>query len=428
VIVVVKVAIVVIVPIFAMLTIVSLYNVSCQENPLSISQVIGSMLNSDYILLIQYANLNWGNCLYLHKIIAFLICFGWGILHNTLFGIQGNNRKANYAVITSILGLGIMTYYINESNGTAENITNLYYIICLGLLMSSLYDVPKWGDIKNFSISQCAKMIVGIYAVLMLALCGTNWANVYNEFKNKVEEGAYDYGRFKTLAEQIEQYIPKDTWAIGEGTSALYMELGWNKGTREFGYTEADEINEHDTLLASSRVSHLVSRKYKLIKEFVYNEDFSFKYYKRRTNIYNGNAELEVYEDYVLTDECEYTGDLYYDETGGAWMGNLLDVCFLLEEPVESDLLLTTYGYSTRADKEIRIYINDEYLGNLEREDDTLNITNRYIVIHKEMMPESGYVTISIQTATDESVLDDSGNEFKLGMNLENIYIKELND
>jgi hypothetical protein len=69
--------------------------------------------------------------------------------------------------------------------------------------------------------------------------------------------------------------------------------------------------------------------------------------------------------------------------------------------------------------------VNTEYVGDLTREDESANITNRYIEIPKELIPSNGDVTITLQTTPQLTVTDNEGKDFQLGLYFENIYIKE---
>jgi hypothetical protein len=140
---------------------------------------------------------------------------------------------------------------------------------------------------------------------------------------------------------------------------------------------------------------------------------------------YKGDAVIEMTDNGLYNYECQYSGDFYDDETGGVWIGEEFGIQMHLEDEVENNLLLTTYGYSTTSDAQVSVYVNTEYVGDLTREDESANITNRYIEIPKELIPSNGDVTITLQTTPQLTVTDNEGKDFQLGLYFENIYIKE---
>lgn len=259
--------------------IVNFYNILCNAELLGMSSFIGMAVNTEYIEQLE-ATLEWGNKTYLHKIMVFLICFCWGITYIKCDRRNGNRVKANYAVTTAILGLGLSVYFINRPLAT-DNLVNIFFVICIGLLAGGMVETIKnWADLKYMEIYTLMKCIAGLYAIWVLILCGLRGFGVYQDFVVAYETGAYDYEDFKKLTYKIEESIPKDTWAIGEGMSAIYMELGWEKGTWGFASTQVEDILMQDQVFVSSSQYGYVLQEYRLICEFTYG-DMVFGYFER---------------------------------------------------------------------------------------------------------------------------------------------------
>ena len=73
-------------------------------------------------------------------------------------------------------------------------------------------------------------------------------------------------------------------WAMGDGMSALYMELGWEKGTWGFGDTQADEIPKQDAIFVSNIRYDVVPENFKLVQEFIYY-DIAFGYFVKEEEV-----------------------------------------------------------------------------------------------------------------------------------------------
>jgi hypothetical protein len=70
--------------------------------------------------------------------------------------------------------------------------------------------------------------------------------------------------------------------------------------------------------------------------------------------------------------------------------------------------------------------VNDEYVGDLIMEDENENVTNRYIVIPKEMLTDKEEIVITLRDDAEMSTEDEEGNIVTLGVYFKNIYIQEI--
>lgn len=274
-----RIAGVVMIPVFGAYVIINIYNLACAGTGalLGVRGFLGNVVDKSYITALQ-TSLTWGNMTYLHKVIVFLGCLSWGILHNRLFGRRGTKKKAEYAVVVGIIGIGMITYYINRTLA-GDSMVNLFFVICLGLILDGIEKVSKIKDLqKTVHIYIIIKFVLGVYALAVLLGCSLQSLEQYQRWVAKYDTKAYSYEDFQIFAQEVEQNVPRDTWAIGDGTSALYMELGWEKGTWGFGGTQADEIPEHDEVFVNNRQYGKVPTYYRLEHEFVYN-DVIFGYF-----------------------------------------------------------------------------------------------------------------------------------------------------
>lgn len=272
---------VIMIPILASFGVVNLYNLFCGGIGalLGIKEFMGMAIDESYIKFLC-TPIEWGNMIYLHRVMVFMFVLCWGMLYNPLFGIKGLEKKAGYAVVNGIIGLGLMTYYMNRTLA-GDNLVNLFFVICLGLILDGITRISKIRDARTAHIYNVIKYMTGVYAFLVLFGCGLQAIEVYQGYVDKYNGRAYSYDEFEEFAQEVSQTVPQNTWAMGEGTSALYMELGWEKGTWGFGDIQADEMPEQDGLfVCNARYEH-VPDSFELVHEFEYY-DIIFGYFTKK--------------------------------------------------------------------------------------------------------------------------------------------------
>lgn len=273
----------VIIPFLLAVGCVNLYNLIAEGTEakfLSVWDFVGMVVDDSYIEWLQ-TDLVWGNDLYVHKIIVFLLCFCWGIFHNRIFGIRGNEAKANCSIVVSIMGLGLLTYYMNRTLA-GHAMVDLFFVICLGFIVSGMNELAKvkW-NLKKSSFAVAGKAVCGLYACLVLAGYGMTNMTVYSNFQERYNTAVYNYGMFKEFTRQVEEVVPKNTWAKGEGTTAIYMELGRKNKAYEFGDVTTEDMSKHNKIFVINRYFGFVPPEFRLVQEFAYN-DVVFGYFVRK--------------------------------------------------------------------------------------------------------------------------------------------------
>lgn len=275
---VIRIVVIITIPILGAYCIVNIYNLFCGgiNALLGMKEFVGMAIDDEYITSLC-TPLIWGNKIYLHKILVFILCLSWGILHNSLFGKSGMKEKSGYAVVNGVIGLGLMTYYMNRTMA-GDNIVNLFFVISLGLILDGTIKILKKEYLQTAYFYYTIKGVIGIYALMILVGCSLQTMGLYQGYVNKYDAKAYSYEDFKLFAQEISNNIPANTWAMGDGMSAIYMELGWEKGTWGFGDTQAIEIADQDAIFVSNIRYNVVPSNFKLVHEFIYF-DIAFGYF-----------------------------------------------------------------------------------------------------------------------------------------------------
>ncbi len=273
----------VVIPLLAAFGIVNLYNLAAAgsaEAFLGLKDFLGMLVDSNYIHELR-TELPWGNEIYIHKILVFILCFCWGILRNSVFGIKGDETKANTVVAVSVMGLGLLTYYMNRTLAGSK-LVELFFMVCLGFLVSGALEIArrKWR-LDKMSVYSVIKGVLAVYACFMLIGYTMYNITIYSNIQGKRQAQFYNYSCFQEFAREIEKSVPKDTWAKGEGSSAIYMELGWDKQTYEFNEVTAEEIKQQEAIFVGNNYYDIIPEDFELVQEFSYN-DLCFGYYVKK--------------------------------------------------------------------------------------------------------------------------------------------------
>lgn len=253
------------------------------EYILSFKQFIGSMTDGSYINQLR-TELKWGNFPYLYMMFTFLGCLALS-LRNTSIISKERSQSPIFVVsaAASVIGLVLLTMWINR---TASDPTSVYIFITITLGLIAYGIVPEIKKFKEYKASDLYiifKTCICSLALLGLILIGVTSADVGENFENRYSTGYYDYEDFVRFTEEIKGSVPEDTMAAGFGTTAIYMELGWDKKHYKF-----DDSAELENLLSSSSsffigcelFHHVDPTAYYLEDEFVYKEQI-YGYYIR---------------------------------------------------------------------------------------------------------------------------------------------------
>ncbi len=224
--------------------IVNIYNYYVGGAPLTIYEYFG-LNNSEYLAGLE-ASLEFWNMNHTFKIIILLYCFSrsfMGIILNE------SEKKGVYLEFTaSIMALGLSTYYIHNTNAGNET-TNLFYAMCLCSIISE-YERNKTlsgkglKDILTGDFGRILSMAIVVLSILLTALLGIRYVYYAEKMTLKYNSDAYDYYKFTDSVQEIKETIDQDTAGVGIGTSAIFLEMGRDRGTYRYGIEDVAFVEE----------------------------------------------------------------------------------------------------------------------------------------------------------------------------------------
>lgn len=254
------------------------YNFFANGEWLAVKQFVGMMFDSEYIEFLE-EKIDFVNDITIHKIFVFFASFGWGI-GKVFYARRKKNidyEKWKQIILVSLCGIGIMTYTINRLTGP-RCCTNLLFVILLGMYFKDgvQYATRKVKKRKEY-------YILGSYSALILIGMGMFHAGVVTTFLERNPSQIMNYQCVKEIAEEMKSDIAPDTCGMGEGTSALFAEMGMNRKYWKFDdVVKEEDIAIHDHIILLNKYFKNVPANYTCIKEYKISKDRSFGYFVRK--------------------------------------------------------------------------------------------------------------------------------------------------
>ena len=248
------------------LAVLNIFNRSRGGFVMGLKALTGYMKSAGHIASIS-SPIAIGNAEYIHTVMICMVCALWGawqliIKHN-------DSSKVMFALSTSIFGIGIITYYVNDSEGGPAIF--LGYCVLVASVLASGIDSKK-------DLYSVIKKAACIYACTALFTFGAMNRNYYKNIFGIRDSGAWDYKGFREFALDMDSRIAPDTVAEGYGVSALFLEMGRDDGTDDFRFCLEDvEGADHFIKFWSEDTEF---EGYEVVDHFVYG-DTNFGYYER---------------------------------------------------------------------------------------------------------------------------------------------------
>lgn len=268
--------------------IVNLYNLSVTGlDPtyiLSFKMFLGLISDTSYIDTLQ-TKLEWGNSPYMYTMFLFLGCIALALRDTSILSeAKPTSNTYIVAASVSVIGLALLTMWINRTVSTPSGVY-IFIAIASGLITYGMIaEVKKLKNWKTFKVYELLKVSICSLTLIGLVLMGATSANIGETIDDRYSSGCYDYSDFVYFTDEVEASVPKDTLAIGQGTTAIYMELGWDKGYYLFGQEDdalESILSESDSFFVESNLFDYIDPvAYTVEDEFVYKGLF-YRYYVR---------------------------------------------------------------------------------------------------------------------------------------------------
>ena len=250
-------------------------------------------LFTGFVSVLQ-TELKFGNMYYIYAIIAYMCCLLWALSRVFFYKLNPkHDYKACSIAAISLMGLAILTYYINRT-AAGVNCAYMQIIMCNSIIADAAI-IPLKSLIKRrkSSIHNVIKIAIGTCAISVLTIIVLLSSYTLPKAEERFNRGDYDIKALSALAEEVKATVPKDTYSIGFGTIDIYGMLGWDTQyhLRDFADLETDgkkdeilsminsDINKQEyDLFVGAGEYFFVPERFKLVKEFKFM-DHTYGYF-----------------------------------------------------------------------------------------------------------------------------------------------------
>lgn len=200
-----------------------------------------------------------------------------------------DSKECIYAA-AAVIGLGLMTYFMNRA--VYMNLTICYYeaIICIGGIVG-LMKKNDYGMMVSVTMRTLS-------ALILVALVVGEILHLGNALYGRTD---HSYQEILTLRDQIKEDVEEDTYAFGFNIPELYSILGWKTGSYTTDWADVfitqdailnkiySDLESEDTILTSKKtferyqdVEEYVNDLFYIDKAYTYNENVEFYLMKRK--------------------------------------------------------------------------------------------------------------------------------------------------
>jgi len=250
------------------LAVLNFYNYVRKGPVLGFAELRGFANSAGFISHVSSA-IDFGNVEYTHAIILLMGCLLWGFW-KFLFE-ESSSAKILFAIGVAIFGLGIITYYVNDSGGGPT--VFMSYLSMAAAVVASGIDNKK-------DLYALVKKGACVYACMIIFVFGMINKNFPDNAKSIEEYDCLDYEEFQSFADTVHSQIAPDTKGEGYGVSALFLAMGQDDGTDDFHLHMEDVQDSEHFLTIFAGETELEG--YRLVNVFGYKDiGFGLGYYEK---------------------------------------------------------------------------------------------------------------------------------------------------
>lgn len=167
-----------------------------------------------------------------------LLVMGIAVVIPTVRVLYARAQENDYIMgLAAILAMGHLVYFFNRPCFDYLAIAFFEAILIMGILA----DETEGVDRKGAYIKKTQQLL--FVAILTVLSVLSVWQSAFR-FAEREALGYYDEEAFEKLVYEIEQTVPENTMAIGQGIQEIYAQLGWDTGCYVVDYSSISG-NEH---------------------------------------------------------------------------------------------------------------------------------------------------------------------------------------
>lgn len=224
---------------------VMIYNRMCFWYDFDVRAFFAPLLTSDYMNGVLRADMQIRNSAWVYVLLLFAGVLLAALRHTSLFESKSERKETEIRpwapVWTALAFLGLLNFSYYANRAAYYNLDIILQLAVLALCMVAdrnlprLYNVAKGCSVDGIGhgiVSACCAMtvvVLGVQSILFApALLQKKYANGHWSTKN-----------IDTICAEIEQNVPKDTYAFGYALTIYYQRMGWDTQAH---YTDFSDI------------------------------------------------------------------------------------------------------------------------------------------------------------------------------------------
>lgn len=227
-----------------------------------------------------------------------------GVIGYFLFKIVRLNLcyKTFSVVLTSMMGIGVFTYYMNRTVSSNASIVSFTVVILLSYICDNWIRLNRRQETNNLKKLNSEMIVAYLCFVIISSMALSTISTIGATLRTKIAT-TYEVESLKNFVNEIDPRIPKETVAFGIGTGQLFgymnrktgiyiadwedLDQSLNGGISVINQSAVDylgsllDANDYTYILVNaSQEGYLAERNYEECDEFQYN-GFIFKLFKK---------------------------------------------------------------------------------------------------------------------------------------------------
>lgn len=219
-------------------------------------------------------------------IFVFFFAVSLGLSATRWLSGNGQSPRRLMLGLVGTMGFAVSYYYYNRTIA-GTGCTYSYFILCVAIVVEAAAPaVVRLADGTSFRKGlRCG---AGVFAALLLCINSVEMIVVGTQtLADKQKRGFYSTESLESLAMQVSQYVPANTYAFGYITQEIYGILGWDPGYHQRDVSDVNydpksareredvtslqiqaDVNAQDALLIHEDQMSVISENLALVPEF----------------------------------------------------------------------------------------------------------------------------------------------------------------
>ncbi len=249
----------------------------------------GKVGNQEFATGLQMA-LPKGDYSWLWVMALFFVAVLIGVAGTTLLPFKGP-ADGDLLFAIAVMGLGASFYYLNRAAYLNLTIALPEAVLCMAFLIDHLLGGRQGAEAgASFSGKLCKGAALAVFLELSV-LAAVTLVFGGSSIETHIDAGHYSTEPLAALARQVEETVPKDTYAYGAFVQEIYAYLGWDPGyhlrdsSDMFGDGIEDvfaELNRQPSLLIHAYYIDYLDPDAGLVQQFGIPADNPILYYYTR--------------------------------------------------------------------------------------------------------------------------------------------------